>query len=473
MRTTSFRAKVLQILGSASIAGISVPLACGGQSLEAPPQGDAGDTGQGGAGGRSGETGGSSGTFGGTGGSSLQSGGTGSGTTGSGATGGTVSGSSGEGGTQLGAGGIGAVAGWGQAGGLPGVAGSGSGGLPSNCFSSGVGTCCGSTKCLSPEAAWALSGEAGAPGAGGEGGNGADGCPAGELLPSGLCYWYSDLTRETPEECCYAYSSGDCCGRPFVVAGDARRAPASRRSDWQLAGVNECAGLDPATRRALGHEWLEDGRLEHASIASFARFVLQLLSLGAPAVLVELAQSAVADEIRHARLCFELASRYFGDDVGPGPLDIGGGGETTTIVDATVEAVVAGCVGETLAALQAETQLELATDPAVRKTLEIIARDEARHAELAWHFVKWAIDQHGAPVIAAAHRAFAQAERRLHSERATELGAVDAAAFHGHGRLAPAERLAAHRRAFREVIAPCRDALLGVRCAGRATDTQP
>jgi hypothetical protein len=302
--------------------------------------------------------------------------------------------------------------------------------------------------------------DASVPGAAGEGGSGA--CPASRDLPTGLCYWFGELLSETGEQCCYEYTSGDCCGRPFVVAGEARRAPSSRRSDWQLAALDACRGLDPATRSALAREWLEDARLEHASIASFARFILQLLHLGAPAALIELGQSAVADEIRHARACFALAGRYLGDDVGPGPLEIGSGGEATSLVDVTIEAVIAGCVGETLAALQAEAQLGAATDPTVRGTLELIARDEARHAELAWQFVKWAIDEHGEPAVAAARGAFARAEARLAAERASAVDELDVRALHAHGRLTPAERLAAHRRAFREVVAPCRDALLAL-----------
>jgi hypothetical protein len=47
--------------------------------------------------------------------------------------------------------------------------------------------------------------------------------------------------------------------------------------------------------------------MEHASVAAFARFTLDLLALGAPADLVQSAQQALGDEIAHAELCFGLA----------------------------------------------------------------------------------------------------------------------------------------------------------------------
>jgi hypothetical protein len=82
--------------------------------------------------------------------------------------------------------------------------------------------------------------------------------------------------------------------------------------------------LDPDTRAALACEWLDDARLEHASVASFARFVLELLALGAPAELVHFAQRALGDEIDHARRCFSLASRYAQEPLGPAALQVDG-----------------------------------------------------------------------------------------------------------------------------------------------------
>src|SRR6185503_716009 len=105
-----------------------------------------------------------------------------------------------------------------------------------------------------------------------------------------------------------------------------------------------------------------DAQLEHASIASFARFVLVLLAVGAPADLVAGAQQALADEVEHARACFSLASRFAETPLGPAPLRIDGALEAPTLARAAADAVVEGCIGETLAAAQAAAQLEVAVD---------------------------------------------------------------------------------------------------------------
>src|SRR5690606_25004689 len=107
-------------------------------------------------------------------------------------------------------------------------------------------------------------------------------------------------------------------------------------------------------------------------------------ALGAPPHLLAATQRAMADEIDHARRCFALASAYAGEPIGPGPLDLGAK-RPTTDRSAILEAVVReACVGETLAAIEARTALAHARDPAVRTTLERIAADELRHAQLGW-----------------------------------------------------------------------------------------
>jgi hypothetical protein len=51
-----------------------------------------------------------------------------------------------------------------------------------------------------------------------------------------------------------------------------------------------------------------------------------------------------------------------------------------------------GCVGETLAALEAAEALQHCEDEAARPVLERIAAEEAQHAQLAWRFVAWALE---------------------------------------------------------------------------------
>ncbi|MEO6598422.1 MAG: hypothetical protein ABIQ16_01020, partial [Polyangiaceae bacterium] len=97
------------------------------------------------------------------------------------------------------------------------------------------------------------------------------------------------------------------CGRPFLIQEAARLADVAERRDWlELETLPDLSGLSALDRAELAAHWARLGQMEHASIAAFARFSLQLLSLGAPAELVEACNRALVDETAHTRLCFAL-----------------------------------------------------------------------------------------------------------------------------------------------------------------------
>jgi hypothetical protein len=234
-------------------------------------------------------------------------------------------------------------------------------------------------------------------------------CPAPEPGRTMLC---------SPAEeryCVILPGTGGSCGRPFLVAGSARLAPLSDDGgDWAYRTAPETTH-SPGARQKLAEHWAEMGRMEHASVAAFARFTLDLLSLGAPAELVVASQQALGDEIEHARLCFGLASAYAGRAFGPGELSVDGALEARSFETIVMTAIHEACVGETLAALEAEAELARATDPEVRRVLERIARDEARHAELGYRFLRWALDR-AEPELR--HRFIAELDAALRAELA-------------------------------------------------------
>ncbi|MCB9766497.1 MAG: hypothetical protein H6739_42375 [Alphaproteobacteria bacterium] len=254
---------------------------------------------------------------------------------------------------------------------------------------------------------------------------------------------------------------GHPCGRPFEVQGRAALAAVREGDGWNTDGIDLTEDLPSASRAALAAAWLQDARAEHASVASFARFSLRLLALGAPSALVEDAQVAMGDEIRHARACFGLASRYAGVPLAAGPLPMAGamagGGDLAAVA---VEVLREGAVGETLGALLAEEMRQRATDPQARAALEMIAADEARHAQMAWRFLRWAVDQGGEDLRA---RLAEAAEAAL----AEQLAVADAltgdtvpVGWAAHGRLRPSAQRRVSRRALHRVVKPCLDALL-------------
>ncbi len=180
-------------------------------------------------------------------------------------------------------------------------------------------------------------------------------------------------------------------GRPFLVDDVARVAGTTQRCDWLARGLTP--DHPPELRQRLVQEWTRAAQLEHASIAAFSRFLLELLAFGAPSELVAETISALEDERRHAEICFALASHYAGQPIGPGPLDVDGALEAPTLSRSLATAVREGCIGETVAALEAAELAAHVVDPGLRDVLERIAADERRHSELAWKFVQWALGQ--------------------------------------------------------------------------------
>jgi hypothetical protein len=198
--------------------------------------------------------------------------------------------------------------------------------------------------------------------------------------------------------------------------------------------------------------------MEHASIPAFARFVLELVGLGAPPELVILAQAAMADETRHARDAFGLASAYAGTALGPGPLDTDDALTARSPRDIVRTAILEGCIGETVAAVEAAEALAHATDPAVRDVLTRVTADETRHAELAWRFVRWVLES-GAPDLRAATER--ELDDLIESARASRHDGVaeQNEALLAHGVLDPARRAELRARVLAEVVAPCARAL--------------
>lgn len=222
-------------------------------------------------------------------------------------------------------------------------------------------------------------------------------CPAG--FRGGACAYSREDSR-------WACRTENCAiGRPFTIDGDARHAQRAERSDWRREPVT----VERDDARAA--RWTEIACMEHASIASFARFTLELLALGAPAELVRDAQLAALDEIEHARLAFELASAHAGRAIGPGPLDVRGVTVRDDVEEIARSLVEEGCVGETIGAAEAARDAIAEPGP-VGEILSRIARDEERHAVLAWRTLQWMLEAHPRATRAGMHEGLRAAYER-------------------------------------------------------------
>jgi len=150
------------------------------------------------------------------------------------------------------------------------------------------------------------------------------------------------------------------------------------------------AGFLPRRRCARGSKvgrWFADASvLEAASVPAFRRLVAELRAHGAPAPLLRAARRAIADEVRHHRLTAAIA-RENGAAAAPRhirPAAVRG------LYAMAAENAREGCVRETFGAATAAFQARHAADPRLRAVMASIARDEARHALLAWEIDAWA-----------------------------------------------------------------------------------
>lgn len=282
-------------------------------------------------------------------------------------------------------------------------------------------------------------------------------CPDGSLCVSGdvqcgqpFVHNLACVPKQAPATDC------STVGRPFLVAGRVRSAELQSREDWQCAELNpDVSGLSLEARAALARHWHEAALMEHASIAAFSRFVLDLMSLGAPPELIEDATRAMLDESGHAKACFALANAFAGSNFGPSPLSVVGSLDQRHLEEIVVSALREGCIGETVAAMEAAEALEHAVDEAVRRTLQQIVQDELRHAALAFRFVRWAIARFGEDVRRITNET-------LQNELTPSPPRSDSVALSvpSHGLLPSEQRAEVRSRVLAELVAPTLPLLL-------------
>jgi hypothetical protein len=266
------------------------------------------------------------------------------------------------------------------------------------------------------------------------------------------------------DRCCYpvtqqSLENGCVVGRPYYEEGALRMAPVVAREGWSKGRSPRVADLSAEERRVLAAAWATDALIEHASVAAFSKFALELMAVGAPADLVDAAHAAARDEVRHARLTFAIAEGYAGGPVAPGRFPFGG---AVPVVPDLVALAVAtareGAIGETVVALLAEEARRHTDDPAVRELLAVIASDETRHAELAWRALRWMVEVGGDPVRDALAAVFADVSRNGVTPPAVTFGASEDV-LAAHGRIRADGMISMVERALREVVLPCAEAL--------------
>lgn len=312
------------------------------------------------------------------------------------------------------------------------------------------------TSCFTPAEAQAMAnnppwgGDAPPDDAGLEDGGASDagvdqnGCPFASRIQDGCCNPAASGPDFVNGTCCYVFCEGGCCGRPFTVDGASRKATLSGQP-----GGGAPSAISAAHEAA--RQWREDGLMEHASIAAFARHSAELMALGAPRRLVRASLDAQRDEVLHAALCFELAEELDGEQQQPGALPTRGALDDVEVRGVVTRLIREGCVEETIAAAVASAQLGVATHPRAHQALSRIADDEARHAAYSWECLAWLLKTGAPDLTQLAQREFGAVLRGACA--ASIAGDVDHDA-HAFGRLSDREIDATRQRTLRDVIEP-------------------
>jgi hypothetical protein len=200
------------------------------------------------------------------------------------------------------------------------------------------------------------------------------------------------------------------CPRPGCTTNELRceygipGCTATGRRPRGLRSLQERHALSPA-----GRFLVRMAHLEAASVIAFERLAHELEAHGAPWRLRRSALRASRDEVRHARIATRLAKRAGGSVREP----LVRKSRERSLVAMAVENAVEGCVNETFGAAIAMAQSMAAPDPRLRAAMRQIARDEMRHAQLAWSVAEWVDRRLSEPERAWVTKARTRAARAL------------------------------------------------------------
>ena len=180
-----------------------------------------------------------------------------------------------------------------------------------------------------------------------------------------------EARHDQPRACCYV-TFDDCEGKRVMRAVPGRALPAGPAIEGE------------------GWEAMAGGEL--LSVLAFRGVARDLAALGAPRALVAAAYDAADDEAAHAVAVQKLARRR-GVCVALDDRHATIPDEVASLDEVVRAAFVDGCLGEGVSAASLElAAADHAGDDAC--ILHSIARDELRHADLAWRTLAWAITTH-------------------------------------------------------------------------------
>ncbi len=146
--------------------------------------------------------------------------------------------------------------------------------------------------------------------------------------------------------------------------------------------------LSPSERALIAETWSFRGHAERSATLRFQRLARELRDCGASPIVIELAETAIEDERRHALLCDRVAGAYREagmepscDVRAPAPL---GPSDLEHADRLLFEVVAFCCFTETLNTAMLIETLKHTEEREIRQALQQILRDEVQHSRLGW-----------------------------------------------------------------------------------------
>ena len=141
--------------------------------------------------------------------------------------------------------------------------------------------------------------------------------------------------------------------------------------------------VEPVRSDAIGAMLAYWAHLEAAAVFAFDQLARRLVVLGAPTQLIARCRTAQRDEVRHARVLGAFAQRR-GHTVAP----VTHGDAPSSLLELALHNA-REAVHETFSALVHRWQSVNLPGAGLRTAMAAIAKDEVRHAELAWDLHAW------------------------------------------------------------------------------------
>jgi len=169
------------------------------------------------------------------------------------------------------------------------------------------------------------------------------------------------------------------------------RPPTARRVvDW-TALKEGALTLPKAERAVVGGTWRERMRQEHLAVGAFSLLTQELAEQGCDAAVLSLVARAVADEVRHTKVCGQSAVAMLGPSAVPKawrglptvpPHD--GLDARTRVLLHMVEMC---CLSETLTGVFFTEMIARASNTAARTVVESLLEEEIDHGRVGWAYL--------------------------------------------------------------------------------------